>query len=356
MHAMCRSSATARRGRDPAPGESRNNRPEDEARFETIFERIRAHYDAGEALTAVELRPIIEAALRELSMSVDNPGRLMDIFTNKINNALFRHQALAWLAELSESDGVRIHLYGRGWEKHPTLAKFARGIADNETELSAIYQASKINLQVTPWGTAHQRVFDGTAAGGFFLFRGTPAERCDRIYRDLWQWCDANRIRSDHDLKRAAKHDAVVGVWIDEITRINTRSPFDHGYDFVTELAITAAAGFTRSAATLWDEYDDVVFDTRQQLHDRVRRFLRDDAARAQIRRDAIVHGRAHDVQGRGPPGIGLHYPRHRLRARRCGGMSDVVPTRPSHSSSSIARRLTARCVQAMRKYSHADC
>ena len=135
------------------------------------------------------------------------------------------------------------------------------------------------------WGAAHQRVFDGTAAGGFFLFRGTPAERCDRIYRDLWQWCDANRIRSDHDLKRAAQHDGAVGAWIDEITRINARSPFDHGYDFVTELAITAAAGFTRSAATLWDDYDDVVFDTRQQLHDRVRRFLRDDAARAQIAR-----------------------------------------------------------------------
>jgi hypothetical protein len=247
---------------------------------------LKARYDAGESVTvAAELEAIIDESLHELSIRVVNPGRLMDIFTTKINNALFRHQTLEWLAELHESDGVRIHLYGRGWEKHPTLGCFARGVADNESALSAIYQASKINLQVTPWGAAHQRVFDGTAAGGFFLFRGTEVERCDRIYRELWQWCDANDIRNDAALKRAAQQDAMVNAWIDQITRLNGKSPFSHGYDFVTELAVTAKSGFTRSAATLWDEYDEVVFDTRQQLHERVRRFLKNDAARAVVAR-----------------------------------------------------------------------
>jgi hypothetical protein len=265
---------------------SRQPSPQTKEVFEAIYARLKARYDAGESVTvAAELEAIIDESLHELSIRVDNPGRLMDIFTTKINNALFRHQTLEWLAELHESDGVRIHLYGRGWEKHPTLGCFARGVADNESALSAIYQASKINLQVTPWGAAHQRVFDGTAAGGFFLFRGTEVERCDRIYRELWQWCDANDIRNDAALKRAAQQDAMVNAWIDQITRLNGKSPFSHGYDFVTELAVTAKSGFTRSAATLWDEYDEVVFDTRQQLHERVRRFLKNDAARAVVAR-----------------------------------------------------------------------
>ncbi len=50
---------------------------------------------------------------------------------------------------------------------------------------------------------------------------------------------------------------------------------------------VVGDAGFTRNASTLWAaEYDQVVFRSRDELHERVRHFLRHDADRAAITRD----------------------------------------------------------------------
>ena len=84
----------------------------------------------------------------------------------RVNNLLFRHQSLR--RSLLDMD-IDLRLYGRGWENNPTFAKFARGVADHRGELPLIYQASRINLQVSPLGSLHQRVMEGLASGGFFL-------------------------------------------------------------------------------------------------------------------------------------------------------------------------------------------
>ncbi|CAN5413605.1 hypothetical protein BH09PLA1_BH09PLA1_21950 [soil metagenome] len=259
---------------------SRQTAPESKQLLETIFDKLNERYEAGESVTMrSEFRTIINQSLEETKLRVDNPDQLLNIFSHKINNALFRHQTLSWLTELD----VRLNLYGRGWENHPTFARYARGIACNENELSAIYQSSKINLQVTPWGGAHQRMFDGLAAGGFFLLRACPGDRADRIYRDLWEWTVANDVHSDDQLRQSV--DAVARGYIEELTQINGIGPFDGGHDFVPELAIAAANGFTRNAGTLWAEYDRVAFASKQELHARVKHFLHDDADRAQVTR-----------------------------------------------------------------------
>ena len=77
-------------------------------------------------------------------VSIADRAPLLDFFLQRINNALFRHQALHWIADL----GLNLRLYGKGWEKHPRFGRFARGPADNETQIGAIYRASRINLQV----------------------------------------------------------------------------------------------------------------------------------------------------------------------------------------------------------------
>ena len=257
---------------------AKQNTPESKRVLEAIFERLSARYAAGESITMRhEFMSIIDESLQAARLSVENPAPLLNIFSHKINNALFRHQTLEWLAELD----VRLNLYGRGWENNPRFAQFARGIADNENQLSAIYQASKINLQVTPFGAAHQRMFDGLAAGGFFLLRACPGDRADRIYRDLWDWCVANDVRTDAQLRKSM--DAAARGYIDELARINGVSPLEVGYEFMTELSVLAAGGFTRNASTLWAEYDRVAFANKEQLHARVQHFLYDDADRAQV-------------------------------------------------------------------------
>lgn len=257
---------------------AKQNTAEAKQVLSAIFEQMQARYDAGESLsTGNEIKAIIDQSLAAAKLRVDNPSQLINIFSHKINNALFRHQTLNWLAEMD----VRLHLYGRGWETNPVFAPYARGIADNENQLSAIYQASKINLQVTPFGAAHQRVFDGLAAGGFFLLRACRGDRADRVYRDLWDWCVANDVHNDEQLRRHG--DATARGYLDELRQINQSDPFDLTFDFVTELAVNAAGGFTRNAATLWAEYDRVAFASRDELHARVRHFLYDDADRAQV-------------------------------------------------------------------------
>ncbi|MBC8106822.1 MAG: hypothetical protein H7Z14_09560 [Anaerolineae bacterium] len=259
---------------------ARQSAPESKRLLESIFDKLNARYEAGESVTMRhEFNEFISASLAETKLHVDNPAQLLNIFSHKINNAMFRHQTLRWLAELD----VRLNLYGRGWENNPEFSRFARGVADNESQLSAIYQSSKINVQVSPFGAAHQRVFDGLAAGGFFLLRACPGDRADRIYRDLWDWCVANDVRSDAQLRKSA--DATARGYMEELTRINNIGPLDGGFEFMPGLAVAAAGGFTRNASTLWTEYDRVAFAGREELHERVGHFLYDDADRAQVTR-----------------------------------------------------------------------
>src|SRR6185369_4304331 len=169
--------------------------------------------------------------------------------------------------------GVRLHLYGRGWESHPRFRHFARGIADNERQLSAICQASAINMQITPFGAVHQRLCDGLSAGGFFLLRHCTGDTCDRIYQQLWSWVEQNDIRTGQQLfKQAPPH---VRAMLDEIIRL-TGDDIDAIPDrFFFGLDELAACGFARSASTLWrDEYDRVTFSTRAELQSRVTHFL----------------------------------------------------------------------------------
>jgi hypothetical protein len=168
---------------------------------------------------------------------------------------------------------VNLHLWGRGWEEHPRLKRFARGVADNERQLSAIYRASTINLQVTPFGAVHQRLFDGLSAGGFFLLRHCTGDACDLIYRDMWRWCENAGIRSGEQFFREATPH--VREMIERIVELTGDDPSQIADTFFLGLEEMASAGFTRSPATLWpDECDRVSFSTRDELRARVKQFL----------------------------------------------------------------------------------
>jgi hypothetical protein len=247
----------------------RLNSPASRRLLEGIFDQLRAIYDSGHAITQqLEIESMIRRTLQSTQTSVADARPLFDLFTHRINNALFRHQTIGWLAEMQ----IDLRLYGRGWEQHPRFARFARGIADNQNQLAAIHRASRINLQVTPFGAAHQRLFDGLACGGFFLLRSVRGDQFDQRLRDLWQWCQRMGIKSDAQLLKHA--DAQTRHILDELAELDGKSVLERGYDFVSELMVLADEGFTRSAGTLWPEFDRVAFDNREQLQERVGYFL----------------------------------------------------------------------------------
>lgn len=244
------------------------------------FERLRASYDEGSFVTeAGHIRRIVYDAMRACGVESSDSGAVVDFFTQRVNNALFRQQAISWLAEMD----VNLHLYGRGWEDHPRFGRHARGVADNEQELSAIYQSSAINLQVTPFGAVHQRLFDGLSAGGFFLLRHCTGDTCDLIYRQMWEWCRQPGVCTGEEFfHHAPQH---VREMIDRIIELTGEDPAKCPDGFFLGLEEAATAGFKRSPATLWPEYDRVTFSTREELQNLVRHFLRSPDERRAIAR-----------------------------------------------------------------------
>ena len=119
------------------------------------------------------------------------------LFNVQVNSAIFRHQALKWVADL----GVNLKLYGNNWDKHPKLRRFACGPADTVRDVPKICAASKVNLQVTPHGAVHQRLTEGLLAGGFYMIRWTPGDHLGIAFQSLRNWCLSRGVGSESELR-----------------------------------------------------------------------------------------------------------------------------------------------------------
>lgn len=254
-----------------------------------FYQRLEAWYAAGGiALSDISMRQMLERCMGDVRVQLAEAdiAQFMSFFNQSVNNAIFRHQTLNWLAGL----GVNLHIWGRGWESHPTLSRFARGVADNQSDLAKIYRASKINIQVTPFGSVHQRLLDGLAAGGFFLLRWHPGDAVGRIYRELICWCRENSISSDGQLHAMADHR--VRAMISRINHLEGSTPRTRWFSVFDVMQGHADSDFMTSSDSIWEEYEEVAFNDRSELATRVQRFLGDDALREQIAlsmRNAVV-------------------------------------------------------------------
>ncbi len=123
-----------------------------------------------------ELAVLTEDALRE---SVgEEPGRgavsvLLNSFTLPLADLLFRQQAATWAAAIAERRGWRLHLYGRGWDAHPTLGAYGRPELTHGNELRASYQNATVHLHASVRAPMHQRIAEVSLSGGLPLVRRT---------------------------------------------------------------------------------------------------------------------------------------------------------------------------------------
>jgi hypothetical protein len=257
--------------------------------FDHLYQLMEAWYAQGNfALNEIGLRALLNQSMDEVGPRLDT-GSVADaisFFHNEINNRIFRHQTLGWIAD----SGVNLHLWGKGWETHPRFARYAKGIADNHRELPFIYRASKINLQVTPHGSVHQRLLDGLAAGGFFLLRWHPGDAVGLKYRELLTWCQANGISSDQELH--ARANQRVREIVARIDRFEKSTPATRAFSVFDITQAHADADFRISADGIWPEYQSVSFDSGAELEAKMIRFLGDPSAREQIAssmREAVI-------------------------------------------------------------------
>ena len=243
-----------------------------------VYERLKAVYSAGRVVSHPQtVRRLIDEVCVDIRAALP-PAQMqpmVNLFMQRVNNALFRHESLHWLAEM----GANFHLFGNGWEQHPTLKRFARGVADNQSALSEIYRTSRINLQITPHGVLHQRLFEGLATGAFFLLRHQPGEYVERCYRMLAPWVKSNNIRTDAELRDRATPD--MRAMIDYLASTWDVNLFGLDHPFVDEIRYSDEIGYLRCAASVFgDDYDAVAYADRATLESHVQRYLSDPDAR----------------------------------------------------------------------------
>ena len=257
--------------------------------FEDLYQRMEAWYATGnQAFSEIQLRQQLDLSMAAVGIELEprSASETLGFFHQEINNRLFRHQTVQWLAD----SGVNLHLYGNGWETNPRFARFAKGVADNQRDLPLIYRASKINIQVTPHGCVHQRLLDGLAAGGFFLLRRHPGDRVARLYRELFTWCQRHNITSDADLHSRA--DDRVNQTISRINNLEGSTPDNRMLTVYDVMTAHADTNFMTSADGIWPEYESVAFDNGAELEAKLARFLKDDDVREAITgsmREAVI-------------------------------------------------------------------
>lgn len=96
---------------------------------------------------------------------------LLRTYAMPLADRMLRHQTLGWLDEMMVRRGWTMKLYGKGWENHPTLHKYAAGELDHGEALAGAYQGAKVHLHVSLHSLVHQRVLECYLSGGMCLVR-----------------------------------------------------------------------------------------------------------------------------------------------------------------------------------------
>lgn len=245
--------------------------------FESVFAKLQAVYASGRSVSEpVPIQRMIEQTLSELGLAVEEADALLEIFVGRINRAFYRQQALQWLAET----GVDLHIYGHGWEGHPTLGRFARGPA-MPSDLPSIYRASVINLHVCPFSSAATGVFEGLCAGGFFLLRETTKDRIALLSAHLY--ARGMEMGATSGTEFFAKVTPADRARLDEIALLSGEHPTSDMNAFWKGLCDAAESRWTGAASTLFDQFDEVAFADKRELTTKLRRFLADPQAGAEL-------------------------------------------------------------------------
>jgi glycosyltransferase involved in cell wall biosynthesis len=245
------------------------------------FEQISSDLAAGRMpASAPQTNGRLRTLAREigLELSEQHADQIRRMFTDRLVNLLFREQVVQWASDM----GLNVHVYGRGWDRHPTLSKHARGVAGHGEQLRCIYQSSRINVQAVATGAVHQRLMEGLASGGFFLIRQTPTDIVGPLNDAIQRRCIELGLRTEEELWNTDDPELAREVRaLNEIMFAPSRL-----YDgYVDDLYIRQERGFSTQAGSLLPHYDQVSFHDRVSFEQRVTRFLDDEPARREIAR-----------------------------------------------------------------------
>ncbi|MCP9861437.1 hypothetical protein [Cyanobium sp. Cruz-8H5] len=189
----------------------------------------------------------------------------------RVNNLLYRQQALGWAVEVAEKRSLSLAIHGSGWDKLPRFAAYAKGPIAYGRALEELTRASKINLQIVPYFCLHQRLLDGLAAGGFYLVRSHPSDHTiARLAGFLLAHAPGARTRDEAARLIPPSHLA-------EFDRLAHDNAFiADRLDPVELVRVMQGQGLFLDGQSMPPRIDEVSFSGKAQLADRIDRFLPD--------------------------------------------------------------------------------
>ncbi len=127
--------------------------------------------------------------------------QLREQYLMPILERVLRHQMLEWAAEVADRRGWRLRIYGRGWDKHEKLGRFAAGELTHGEELRAAYQCAAVQLHGSMSTLVHQRVMECALSGGLPLCKlvapNLGASRQAALYRLVNTAASPDRVDAD---------------------------------------------------------------------------------------------------------------------------------------------------------------
>lgn len=163
----------------------------DRGLVERLMQRLAERYDAGEAV--FDLRAFVAA--EEPALGSWKPRGVtwkdgvpqqefeeseLDRYAQPLYRAaswLHRQQGLRWAMELAGARGLKLALFGNGWDAVPEYKDVWRGSVDYQRDLTRVLQASRATLHLEPWSVvAHWRGLDALSAGAVVLARRIPQD------------------------------------------------------------------------------------------------------------------------------------------------------------------------------------
>ena len=143
--------------------------------YTAAYEGLYHRFYAGDWLYSDdEYRTLLEGYRQEYNLSLidEHINATVSKFRELVGWVIMRSIPMEWLHE----KGYDMKLWGKAWLNHPTLSKYAQGVAENGEKLAKVIKASKIVIGTNSVASAHPRVFETFLSGGLYMGVNIPAQ------------------------------------------------------------------------------------------------------------------------------------------------------------------------------------
>jgi hypothetical protein len=252
--------------------------------------RLLGRYENGGAIAnRSEVRVIIDEATAAIGgnpLDGEAARQVVEILWNPLNIALYRQQALAWVADAADSLDLTLGIYGRGWETHPRFARHARGAVEHGDNLARLTASARINLNLEPYACfTHHRLLDGLVAGGFFIIRDHPG---NTLLQELLNFLEDHldgSVQTADQSRLAASGSPALAAKLNQLLARAACITFEENADPVRQVRCWQRAGVLIRQATALPHLGDVTFNDAASCRALIEAFINDPSRRAAIAR-----------------------------------------------------------------------